>query len=83
MNTLNIHADPRVDDDDDEFGEVESRPLLGWFLMAVALVTMAFLIGAGPDVSAQSSSQAPAAAEPNATSQALTRSEAAGLAYGG
>ena len=82
MNTLNLHADAQIDDDDDNFGDAEGRPLVVWLLMAVALVTMAFLLGSSPEVLAQPVA-APAAAEPSPIVQALMRSEAAGLAYGG
>ena len=81
MNTLNVHADPQTDDDDD-FGDTESRPLVVWLLMAVALVTMAFLLGSAPQALAHPVS-APASIEPSPTTQALLNSEAAGLAYGG
>jgi hypothetical protein len=92
MNTFNAHAEPQFDEDDDEFGDVESRPLLGWLLMAVALVAMAFLVGAGPQATAR---QLTAPAAPEATAPApvatatvpvapqMSASEAAGLAYGG
>ena len=80
MNTLNVHADASFEDDDDNFGDTESRPLVVWFLMAVALVAMAFLLGSAPEAMAQ---PVAAAAEPSPTVQALMRSEAAGLAYGG
>jgi hypothetical protein len=90
MNSFNPHAEPQFDDDDDEFGDVESRPLLGWLLLAVALVAMAFLVGAGPHAMAGSVSPAPAQPQaaaspaPVATaSQATQASEVAGLAYGG
>jgi hypothetical protein len=53
MNTFNVHADMNIEDDEDEFSDVEGRPLVGWFLMAVALVAMAFLIGAGPQAVAR------------------------------
>ena len=87
MNTFNMHAEPQrggieLDDDEDDFGDVESRPLLGWFLMAVALVAMAFLIGSGPEASAGQVS-APTPAEPSLTALVLMSSEAAGLAFGG
>jgi hypothetical protein len=83
MNSFNPHAEPQFDDDD-EFGEVESRPLLGWLLMAVALVAMAFLVGAGPHATA-GQFNAPAAPEAAAApvASANQASEAAGLAYGG
>jgi hypothetical protein len=82
MNTLNVHPDAQFDDDDDDFGDTEGRPLVVWLLMAVALVTMAFLLGSSPEALAHPVN-APAAAEPSPTVQALMRSEAAGLAYGG
>ena len=82
MNTLNVHADAPFEEDDDTFGETEGRPLVVWLLMAVALVTMAFLLGSSPEALAQQVA-APAAAEPSPIVQALMRSEAAGLAYGG
>ena len=79
MNTLNGHVDTPFDDDDN-FGDAEGRPLVVWFLMAVALVAMAFLLGSSPEAMAH---PVAAAAEPSPIAQALTLSEAAGLAYGG
>jgi len=81
MNTLNGHVDTPFDDDDN-FGDAEGRPLVVWLLMAVALVTMAFLLGSSPEALAQPVAAA-AAAESSPTVQALMNSEAAGLAYGG
>ena len=48
---MNTHHE-LLDDDDDPMALSESRPLLVWFLMAVALVAMAFLLGAAPDARA-------------------------------
>jgi hypothetical protein len=82
MNTFNVHAELPIEDDDDEFGDKESRPLFGWFLMAVALVMMAFLIGSGPEASAHSikpSVSAPAIVP----SQAVMNREPIELAFGG
>jgi hypothetical protein len=82
MNTFNAQADMNIEVDDDEFGDVEGRPLVGWFLMAVALVAMAFLIGAGPEASAHPvqpsvSAQAPVAAQAGTTRAPID------LAFGG
>jgi hypothetical protein len=92
MNTLNAHADMDMDMDmdmamdievdDDEFGDVEGRPLVGWFLMAVALVAMAFLIGAGPEASAHPV-KAPAAAPAAVAAQVVAPRASADLAFGG
>ena len=84
MNTFNVHADMNMDIevDDDEFGDVEGRPLIGWFLMAVALVAMAFLIGAGPEASAQPV-QAPAAAQAVVSAQVAPAPASVDLAFGG
>ena len=54
MDILKAQAEPSHDDDD--FGDPEARPLLGWLLMAVALVTMAFLIGGNAPESSASAS---------------------------
>jgi hypothetical protein len=82
MNTFNAHADMNIEVDDDEFGDVEGRPLVGWFLMAVALVAMAFLIGAGPEASAHPV-QPPVAAQAPVSAQASTAREPIDLAFGG
>lgn len=82
MNMLNVHADIPIDDDDDEFGDVEDRPLIGWFVMAVALVAMAFLIGAGPEASAHPVKPA-GAAQATVSASAVTTREPIDLAFGG
>jgi hypothetical protein len=82
MSTLKIDAELPLDDDDD-FGDVEARPLLGWLMMAVALVAMAFLVGGGG--ASASAPQNVTAAPPPATSVAAMVGEpsAAGVAFGG
>jgi hypothetical protein len=82
MNTFNVHADMDIPDDEDEFGDVEGRPLVGWFLMAVALVAMAFLIGSGPEASAHSVKPA-VAGQATASVQTATTREPIEPAFGG
>jgi hypothetical protein len=81
MNTYRTHTEPQFDEDDD-FGDAQSHPLLGWLLMAVGLVAMAFLLATGPEASAQQVT-AVSLPSPSTTTQALPNGEAAGLAYGG
>lgn len=85
MNTFNAQADMDIPDDEDEFGDVEGRPLVGWFLMAVALVAMAFLIGSGPEASAHPV-RPPAAAQATVPAQVnllVTNRAAIDLSFGG
>jgi hypothetical protein len=86
MNTFNVHADMNIEDDEEEFGDTEGRPLVGWFLMAVALVAMAFLIGAGPEASAHAVNP-PAvvqiAAQATVPSAPASADAADALAFGG
>ena len=82
MNTFNVPADMDIEVDEDEFGDVEGRPLVGWFLMAVALVAMAFLIGSGPEASAHPVQPA-VAAQATLSAQAATTREPIELAFGG
>ena len=78
MNTFNVRADADIEVDDDEFGDVEGGPLVGWFLMAVALVAMAFLIGAGPEASAN-----PIKAPVAVSAQVAASPASVDLAFGG
>jgi len=83
MNTFNVNADMDIEVvDDDEYGDVEGRPLIGWFLMAVALVAMAFLIGAGPEASAQPI-KASVSAQAVVSAPAVSPRASADLAFGG
>ena len=77
---MNTHVES-MDDDDDELGRQESRPLLVWFLMAVALVAMAFLLGSAPQVVAHA--ELPDAGAAGALYAVSAPAEMPDLAFGG
>jgi hypothetical protein len=67
--------------DDDEAAEFEGRPLFVWLMMAIALVAMAFLLGAAPEASARPARAAAATAVPAMPQAALATS--ADVVFGG
>ena len=75
-------VDP-IDDDDDNVATTESRPLLVWLLMAVALVAMAFLLGSAPEALAKDTPPRPVAQVPGNANAAPLAHGAASLAFGG
>ena len=82
MSILNVQTE-LPQDDEDTFGEVEARPLLGWFLMAVALVAMAFLIGGRGEVATASQNVTASPQHATAVAALTGAASAAGMAFGG